>query len=284
MSRFGNGNGEKPLEENPKMEVEKVPTERPKDLPFAPPRKMSAASPSSAVGSKSFKELAEKWEKGSGSSASTVASPQSVFSPPTSFTPRRSSVVEPTSMESFLSKYGCDSIDGTSLSGLEDWRGFESNYGAPSFYIPDEVTEWESFDPSVNDVGMKEETKKDASLMYHQHSLSDRKFSVPLYSSGDERHGKGKNGGNGSSGNVKMRDKNNAAPSRPSSLIETGGPEMKEMKVFEIGNLGDHGGRHRGGLGGQSSSNSTSRGSSQVTKFVFSCGYQKNSIITFRWF
>jgi len=43
---------------------------------------------------------------------------------------------------------------------------------------------------------------------------------------------------------------------------------MKEMKVFEIGNLGDHGGRHRGGLGGPSSShsNSTSRGSSQVTR------------------
>ena len=264
MSRFGNG--EKLSDENPKPEVEKVPTERPKDLPFAPPRKLSAASPSSAAGSKSFKELAEKWEKGSGSSpstvASTVASPQSVFSPPTSFTPRRSSVVEPTSMESFLSKYGCDSIDGSSLSGLEDWRGFESNYGAPSFYIPDEATEWESFDPSIN---MKEEIKKDASLIYHQHPLSDRKFSVPLYSSGDERNGKGKNG-NGSSGNVKMRDKNNAAPSRPSSLIETGGPEMKEMKVFEIGNLGDHGGRHRGGLGGQSSShsNSTSRGSSQV--------------------
>jgi len=92
--------------------------------------------------------------------------------------------------------------------------------------------------------------------------LSDRKFSVPLYST-DDRSVKGKSGVNGSNGSVKLRDKNNAAPSRPSSLIETGGPEMKEMKVFEIGNLGDHGGRHRGA---PSSSNSTSRGSSQVTQ------------------
>jgi hypothetical protein len=176
-------------------------------------------------------------------------------------------------MEAFLSKYGMDSVDGGSLSIGEDWKGFESNYGAPSFYIPDEATEWESFDPSINMMINREDNemmmKKDPTLTYHQHPLSDRKFSVPLYSGTDERSGKGKNGGNNNgNGNVKMRDKNNAAPSRPSSLIETGGPEMKEMKVFEIGNLGDHGGRHRGGLGGPSSShsNSTSRGSSQVTR------------------
>jgi len=55
-------------------------------------------------------------------------------------------------MEAFLSKYGMDSVDGGSLSIGEDWKGFESNYGAPSFYIPDEATEWESFDPSDPDL------------------------------------------------------------------------------------------------------------------------------------
>ena len=198
--------------EKVKNEAEKIPTERPKDLPFAPPRKLSGASPSSAVGSKSFKELAERWEKGSGS---TVASPQSVFSPQTSFPSPRRSIAEPTPMDAFLSKYGCDSIDGTIVSSSEDWRSFDSNsssYGAPSFYIPDEATEWESFDPSINSA--EDLMKKDPTLVYHQHPLSDRKFSVPLYN--DDSRGKGKATGNGSSstGNVKMRDKNNAAPSR----------------------------------------------------------------------
>lgn len=171
-------------------------------------------------------------------------------------------------METFLSKYGVDSVDGSSLSAAEDWRGFDSNsFGVPSFYIPDEATEWESFDPAIN-INRDDDddvTKKDPSLIFHQHPLSDRKFSVPLYST-DDRSGKAKLGSSSSSGNVKMRDKNNAAPSRPSSLIETGGQEMKEMKVFEIGNLGDHGGRHRGPL---SSSSSTSRGSSQVKIYCF---------------
>ena len=58
---------------------------------------------------------------------------------------------------------------------------------------------------------------------------------------------------------VKMRGdnngkKNNVAPSRPSSLIETGAGT--ELKVFEMGHLGDHPGRHI--------SASTSRGSSQA--------------------
>ena len=121
-------------------------------------------------------------------------------------------------MDAFLSKYGCDSIDGTIVSSSEDWRSFDSNsssYVAPSFYIPDEATEWESFDPAINSA---EDLMKDPpTLVYHSHPLSERKFSVPLYN--DESRGKGNKGtGNGScssgSGNVKMRDKNNAAPSR----------------------------------------------------------------------
>jgi hypothetical protein len=214
VSRFSNG-GEKSGDENPPKSdagSEKVATERPKDLPFAPPRKLSSASPSS-VGSKSFKELAEKWEKGS-ATASTATTPQTALPPTTAFSPKRS-FAEPSAMEAFLSKYGCDSIDGASLSAADDWRGFESNsFGAPSFYIPDESTEWESFDPSMPDP-REDEMKKEPALVFHQHPLSDRKFSVPLYST-DDRTGKGKNGVSGSNGSVKLRDKNNAAPSRPS--------------------------------------------------------------------
>jgi hypothetical protein len=84
VSRFSVG--EKSDDAPVKSDVDKPATERPKDLPFAPPRKLSSASPSSAAGgSKSFKELAERWEKGS----STVASPQSVFSPAAAFAARR---------------------------------------------------------------------------------------------------------------------------------------------------------------------------------------------------
>ena len=273
VSRFSNGEKSGGDEIPAKPETEKMSTERPKDLPFAPPRKLSSASPSSVVGSKSFKELAEKWEKGS-TSTSTATTPQTALPPQPlttmtstaaamAFSPKRS-FADPSPIDAFLSKYGCDSIDGAAFSSAADeWRSFESSssFGSPSFYIPDEATEWESFDPSMNDITRNDEIgKKEPPLVFHQHPLSDRKFSVPLYST-DDRSGKGKSGVNGSNGSVKLRDKNNAAPSRPSSLIETGGPEMKEMKVFEIGNLGDHGGRHRGA---PSSSNSTSRGSSQV--------------------
>jgi hypothetical protein len=78
--------------------------------------------------------------------------------------------------------------------------------------------------------------------------IPDRKYSVPLYLSHDVTD----------SGTVKMRDnKGNTAPSRPSSLIETG--VGTELKIFEMGHLGDHGGRGNTGL-----SASTSRGSSQA--------------------
>ena len=69
-------------------------------------------------------------------------------------------------------------------------------------------------------------------------------------------------------GDIKMRDKTgNSAPSRPSSLIETG-MAGQELKVFEIGNLGDQ--THRLGVPGSyhhhhhPDSSVTSRGSSQA--------------------
>ena len=85
----------------------------------------------------------------------------------------------------------------------------------------------------------------------------DRKYSVPTYPGGQS----GGVGGSGS-GEIKMRDKTgNSVPSRPSSLVENA-----ELKVFEIGNLGDHGGGgiHRLGVPGLPDSSVTSRGSSQA--------------------
>ena len=52
----------------------------------------------------------------------------------------------------------------------------------------------------------------------------DRKYSVPVY--------------NALEAAVKLRDRKDNVPSRPSSLIESS--EQKDLKVFEIGNLGDN--------------------------------------------
>ena len=51
--------------------------------------------------------------------------------------------------------------------------------------------------------------------------LPDRKYSVPAFNEAS----------------VKLRDRKDNVPSRPSSLIESS--EQKDLKIFEIGNLGD---------------------------------------------
>ena len=53
--------------------------------------------------------------------------------------------------------------------------------------------------------------------------LPDRKYSVPSFNENT----------------VKLRDRKDNLPSRPSSLIESS--EQKDLKIFEIGNLGDSG-------------------------------------------
>ena len=118
----------------------------------------------------------------------------------------------------------------------------ESNVNAEStsLYIPDESSEWQSFNAIGVNTSLTSTPTNKATTTPMSISLTlptpspDRKYSVPAYSTPD-----------GNNPNVKMRDKTNSVPSRPSSLIEAGGPELKELKVFEIGNLGDHGGRDR---------------------------------------
>ena len=124
---------------------------------------------------------------------------------------------------------------------------------AATIFLPSESEEWESFDPSTTP-----EPPNNSVILNHSTPtgtvpvIPDRKFSVPALYSGTSGQ---------DSGSVKLRDNKNknAVPSRPSSLIETG--LGTELKVFEMGHLGDHGGIHRNGNG---ISASTSRGSSQA--------------------
>lgn len=69
-------------------------------------------------------------------------------------------------------------------------------------------------------------------------AFKDRKFSVPVFgSSGNPSQlSSGSSADTSSATSVRMRDKTNSVPSRPSSLIES--EQKKELKVFEVGNLG----------------------------------------------
>ena len=113
---------------------------------------------------------------------------------------------------------------------------------ATDIFLQSESEEWESFDPSMSVTPEPEPRIQNHSTPtgHPVPVIPDRKFSVPALYSGTVPDGSG----NG----VKLRDNKNknAVPSRPSSLIETG--LGTELKVFEMGNLGDHGG-HRNGNG-----------------------------------
>ena len=225
-----------------KFTMDPSPTERPKELSVKKNSLSSACSKTAATpsGASSIRELTERFESAATSAASSrresvVSNASSVFD---SSTCSASSVVAtPTNNPAF--RIG----DKTFITS--NWLEDKS----PAMYLPEESTEWESFDPStpftpplatrnVNNNSLKPAVPK------------DRKFSVPIYSEGKDEDDR--------SNEVKMRDKKNqnAAPSRPSSLIETSTLGAGELKVFEIGNLGE---RQNVIL-----SNSTSRGSSQA--------------------
>ena len=241
-----NSNGNSSHSADTKNKIAKFtlePTERPKELSVKKNSLSSvtcsktAAAPS---GASSIRELTERFESKSNSAASSrresvVSNASSVFD---SSTCSASSVVAtPTNNPAF--RIG----DKTFITS--NWLEDKS----PAMYLPEESTEWESFDPStpftppmaarnVNSNSLKPQVPK------------DRKFSVPIYSEAKDEDDR--------SSEVNMRDKKskNAAPSRPSSLIETSTMGAGELKVFEIGNLGE---RQNAIL-----SNSTSRGSSQA--------------------
>ena len=77
--------------------------------------------------------------------------------------------------------------------------------------------------------------------------LPDRKYSVPSFNEAT----------------VKLRDRKDNLPSRPSSLIESS--EQKDLKIFEIGNLGDAGRLLLSGCTSHSSSQADLLDSNSVT-------------------
>ena len=195
-----------------------VKKERPKDLIFSE-KKPGLASPNS----KNFKVLTEKWQSFSSESLGIGAD-----SPDTSMLPRKKSeelIPNPSPKTKYppstLQRLSRDSqIEETALRHVEEFP-WSTEACKNSFYQVSGDTEWSGFD------------------MAGKSDIPDRKFSVPVFNDCT----------------VKLREKKDNVPSRPSSLIESS--EQKDLKVFEIGNLGDS---NRLIL----NSNSTSRSSSQA--------------------
>ena len=183
--KYGNGNPKKvSAETSPKNSA----NERPKELVFGP-RKNSKTTPS--PGSKTIRELTERWE-----SRSSLTS-ESAKTPTTADTPVNS-------------------------------KKFDNK---TAYFLPTESEEWESFDPQdVPPAPMSTPLQNSPPAPVTSTptpSVPDRKYSVPIYSSDVTDS-------NQISGTVKMREgkKNNVAPSRPSSLIETGaGTELKVKSI-----------------------------------------------------
>ena len=245
-------------------------SERPRDLSLTPVGKTSrtatgssgtAITPktpsSTASGSSSIRELTERFEFKSNSCSAASSRRESVVSNASSLLDSSaSSVVTPTNNPSFR-------IGEKTGYVTSSWIEESASKAGVGLFLPEESTEWESFDPSTPFTTNTATTSSSAgssagaNLLKPQISLKDRKFSVPVYSESSPTKQDDGSGEGGKS--VKMRDKKNAnaAPSRPSSLIETSTTGAgSELKVFEIGNLGE---RQPVIL-----SNSTSRGSSQA--------------------
>jgi hypothetical protein len=200
-----------------KSNTEELKNERPKDLAISHKKISNGIN---SPGSKNFKELAEKWQ--------TISIDTPIYSP-TAQNPLSSTLPRKSSKEKVLSS-PLTSPDLTPSTlprkHSRDKSCEEVPWSPPapvknSYYQVSGETEWSGFD------------------MAGKCEIPDRKFSVPAYNEST----------------VKLRDKKDNVPSRPSSLIESS--DQKDLKIFEIGNLGDN---NRLML----NSNSTSQSSSQA--------------------
>jgi len=204
-----------------KTNAGEVKTERPKDLAISHKKISNGIN---SPGSKNFKELAEKWQ---------VISVDTPIYSPTSQTTMSSTLPRKSSKEKVLSSpLNSPDLSSSTLprkhsrekSPVKTCDEVPWSPPAPvknSYYQVNGDTEWSGFD------------------MAGKCDIPDRKFSVPAYNESS----------------VKLRDKKDNVPSRPSSLIESS--DQKDLKIFEIGNLGDN---NRLML----NSNSTSQSSSQA--------------------
>ena len=193
--------------------------QRPQDLTLTPKPGSSLTSPNSG---KSIRELTERFE-----SQSPEESVASLSQPPTS-------TCKPTALDDNPPK-----IDEAASFRLSDqvpnfsWLEESLQASKPFFYLPEESTEWESFDPSETEFSnFRRMAPMTSSPMPMARSHDQgRKFSAPVATDGED---------------VMMRQRRHSIPSRPSSLVDGKGVE-----------IGDH-------TGTVYSSSTNSRGSSQA--------------------
>ena len=203
--------------------TEESKNERPKDLLISPKKITNGInSPSS----KNFKELAEKWQTMSVPEPITAGSSVATLPRKSS---REKSREEPSRPAEQVATLPRRASREKSSSPLETPTDSSSSWCSPpplscasSYYQVSGDTQWSGFD--IREGGKGE--------------LPDRKYSVPAFNESA----------------VKLREKKDNVPSRPSSLIESS--DQKDLKIFEIGNLGDN---NRLLLGSASTSQSSSQ-------------------------
>ncbi len=240
----------------------------------------SLVSPTSAM---SIRELSEKFRAPTESSCSELAVLPTTTAVATSATSSRRDSTSSSSVQSGAAGE-VEELCSASFRLGERANNFswleESAVGPPKqpfFYLPEESTEWESFDPAdatttthAQSVGSRMMMTVAAAAMPMPVTSSPapnsratmaakgRKFSAPVYSSsGRTAAARGEEGG------IRMREKDDCSkiPSRPSSLVE-GADGSERAKAFEVGNLGATA-SVAATAGSDLLSSSNSRGSSQ---------------------
>ena len=221
---------------------------RPKDLAITQ-KKLSSSTKSPS--SKNFKELAEKWQTISVDSPTTPSSISSVSSSAT--LPRKASKEKSGSPSASSTSTVLSSSPSTAntlprrqesrqaAAEREDKSSDEAPWSPgpptghpmenPYYQVGISLTHCKKiiaqhacyiFNIDPNQVNGEMEGREWSGFdMAGKCDIPDRKFSVPAYNEAS----------------VKLRDKRDTMPSRPSSLIESS--EQKDLKIFEIGNLGD---------------------------------------------
>merc|ERR1719264_2232646 len=220
--------------------------ERPKDLMIGQKKITNGIN---SPGSKNFKELANKWQ--------TMSVPDTPVTPtnPMSMTLPRKSSKEKLAKEETMR-------DNSSIATLP------RRVSRDKSPVRGSSEETKSVAPAPVDVGITPTEQKwsppaavkgpyyqvnggDADWSGFELSskceLPDRKYSVPAFNEAS----------------VKLRDRKDNVPSRPSSLIESS--EQKDLKIFEIGNLGDSSRLLLSGCTSQSSSQADLLDSNSVT-------------------
>jgi len=188
---------------------------RPKDLAITQ-KKLSAGAKSPS--SKNFKELAEKWQTISVDSPTTPSS-SSVVSVSSATLPRKVSKEKDATPTSVTPS--SPPAPSTLPRRMESRKEREEKWAEEAPWSPSPPTGHPMENPYYQVNGEMEGREWSGFDMAGKCDIPDRKFSVPAYNEAS----------------VKLRDKRDTMPSRPTSLIESS--EQKDLKIFELGNLGD---------------------------------------------